>query len=68
MIYQICDVMMSISTWHKVHFWIYILNHNSQGYSLPTKSQSPLLNKKFQVITQKTSFLAAVIAPVQGST
>ena len=29
MIYQICDVMMSISTWDKVHFWIYFLNHNS---------------------------------------
>ena len=29
MIYQICDVMMSISTWDKAHFWIYLLNHNS---------------------------------------
>ena len=26
MIYQICDVMMSISTWNRVHFWMYILN------------------------------------------
>ena len=29
MIYQICDVMMSISTQDKVHFWVYFLNHNS---------------------------------------
>ena len=27
MIYQICDVTMSISTLDKVHFWIYLLNH-----------------------------------------
>ena len=26
-IYQICDVMMSISSWEKVHFRKYILNH-----------------------------------------
>ena len=28
MIYRIYDVRMSISTWDKVHFWIYLLNHN----------------------------------------
>ena len=28
MIYQICDVMMTIKTWDRVHFWIYLLNHN----------------------------------------
>ena len=28
MIYQISGVMMSISTWNWVHFWIYLLNHN----------------------------------------
>ena len=32
MIYQICDVMMSISTWDKVHFWIYVLNLNSRSH------------------------------------
>ena len=26
---HICDVMMSISTWDRVHFGIYLLNHNS---------------------------------------
>ena len=29
MIYQICDVMTSISTWDMAHFWICLLNHNS---------------------------------------
>ena len=33
MIYQICDVMMSISTWDWVYFWMYLLN----CYSLTTK-------------------------------
>ena len=28
MIYQVCDVI-STSTWDRVHFWIYLLNHNS---------------------------------------
>ena len=32
MIYQICDVTMSISTWDKVHFWIYLLNHKSWSH------------------------------------
>ena len=32
MIYQICDVMMSISTCGKVHFRIYLLNHNSLSH------------------------------------
>ena len=31
-IYQICDVMMSISTRDRVHFWIYILNQNSLSH------------------------------------
>ena len=30
-IYQICDVMMSISTWDRVHFWN-LLNHNSMSH------------------------------------
>ena len=29
MIHQMCDVMISISTWDTVHFWIHLLNHNS---------------------------------------
>ena len=32
MIYRICDVTISISTWDKVHFWIYLLNHNSWSH------------------------------------
>ena len=27
MIYQICDIVMSISTWDRMHFWVYLLNH-----------------------------------------
>ena len=40
MFYQICDVMMS--TWDMVHFWIYLLNHNSltdQTWSTDTCKQ-----------------------------
>ena len=29
MIYQICDIMMNIIIWDRMHFWLYILNHNS---------------------------------------
>ena len=32
MIYQICDVTMSISAWDRVHFWLYLSNHNSWSY------------------------------------
>ena len=32
MIYQICDVMMSLSTWDRVPFWKYLLNHNSLSH------------------------------------
>ena len=32
MIYQNCDVIVSISTWDRVHFSIYLLNHNSLGH------------------------------------
>ena len=32
MIYQISDVTMSISTWDKVHLWIYHLNHKSWSH------------------------------------
>ena len=31
-IYQICDITMSISTWDKVHVWMYLLNHNSSSH------------------------------------
>ena len=34
MIYQICDVMMSMSTWEKVHFLMYLLNHNLRSPNL----------------------------------
>ena len=31
-IYQICDVMMSVSAWEKVHLWMHFLNHNSLNH------------------------------------
>ena len=32
MIYQIREVTMTISTWDNLHFWIYLLNHNSWSH------------------------------------
>ena len=32
MIYHICDVMMSIRIWDRVHFWMYLFNHNSLSH------------------------------------
>ena len=32
MIYQIWGVMMSISSWDRVYFWIYLLKHNSPSH------------------------------------
>ena len=32
MIYQICDFIMSISTWDRLHFWIYLLHHTSLSH------------------------------------
>ena len=29
MIYRICDARMGIGTCHRVHFWVYLLSHNS---------------------------------------
>ena len=34
MIYRICDVTMSISTWDKIHLWIYLLNYNSRSHQI----------------------------------
>ena len=36
-IYQICEVMMSINTCDGVYFWIYLLNHNTfSNHTWPT--------------------------------
>ena len=32
MIYQTCDAMVNISTWNRVHFWIYLLNSPSLSH------------------------------------
>ena len=46
MIYQICDVIMSISTWDKVHFWIYLFTYNSRG------DQTTLFYRKIMLRSQ----------------
>ena len=53
MIYQICDVMMSISTWGRVHFWIYLLKHNSLSHQTwPTdRSQLTITCSKLTIKT-----------------
>ena len=51
MIYQICDFMMIISTWDRVQFWIYLLNHNSlthQIWSIDTYKQGQYFLKSFE--------------------
>ena len=53
MIYQISDVMMSISTWKRVHFWIYLLNNNSlthQNWSIDRYKQPQKFSKIFWMI------------------
>ena len=32
MFYQICDVMMSLNTWNRLHFLIHLLNQNSLSH------------------------------------
>ena len=52
-IYKICDVMMSISTWDKVHFWLYLLNHNSlshQTWSIDRCKQGQYFSGIFSTI------------------
>ena len=51
MSYQISDVMMSISTWGWVHFWIYLLSHNSsshQTWPFDRYNQGHNLHKSFE--------------------
>ena len=53
MIYQICDAMMSITTWERVHFWIYLLNHNSlshQTWSIDRYKQGSQFSGTFWTI------------------
>ena len=53
MIYQICDAMMNISIWDRVHFWIYLLNHNSlthQTWSLNRYKQGEYFSEFFWTI------------------
>ena len=53
MICQICDAMMSISTWNMVHFWKYLLSHNSlthQTWSIDRYKQGQYFSEIFWII------------------
>ena len=53
MVYQICDDMMNISTWERIHFWIYLLNHNSlthQNCSIDKYKQGQYFSEIFWTI------------------
>ena len=53
MISQICDVMMSISTWDRVHFLIYLLNYDSvtcQTWSVDSYKQLQYFSETFWTI------------------
>ena len=48
MIYQIFDVMISISIWGRLHFWVYCLNYNSltlQTWSIDRYKQGEYFSK-----------------------
>ena len=34
MIYQMCDVMMIINSWDRMHFWIHFLNHKLLSHQI----------------------------------
>ena len=51
--YKICDVMVSIRTWNRIHFWIYLLNLNSitrQTCSIDRYKQRQYFSKIFRGI------------------
>ena len=53
MIYQICDVMMSISASDKVHLWVYLLNQKlltHQTWSIDWYEQQQYLSEIFWMI------------------
>ena len=53
MIYQICDIMMSISTWDRMHFQIYLLNHTSlthQTWSIDRYKLGQYFSEMFSTI------------------
>ena len=63
MIYQICDVMMNISTWDRGHFWIYCLNHHSlthQTCSIDRYNQGLYFSEIFWTIWRTGAELQAL--------
>ena len=64
MINQICDVMMSISTWDRVYFWIYPLNHNTlshQTWPIDTYKQGPWFSGIIWIIWRTGSKLQVLL-------
>ena len=63
MIYQICDVTVSISPWGRVHFWIILLNHNSlihQTWSIDRYKQGQYFSEIFWTIWRTGATFQAV--------
>ena len=64
LIYQICDIKMSIvSRWDRVHFWIYLLKHNSlrhQPWSIDRYKQRQYLSEIFWMIWRTWAKFQAV--------
>ena len=50
MIYQIYDVMISISTWKRVHFWIYLNSLTHQSLSIDRYKQGQSFSEIFWTI------------------
>ena len=52
---------MSISTWHRMHFWIYLLNHNLltyQAWSIDRYKQWQYFSEIFWTIGSEYKFQA----------
>ena len=63
MIYQICDVTVSISPWGRVHFSIYLSNHNSlihQTWSIDRYKQGQYFSEIFWTIWRTGATFQAV--------
>ena len=63
MFYQLCDVMMSISTWEMVYFSIYLLNQNSltqQTWAIDRCKQGQYFSEIFWAIQRTVAKFQAL--------
>ena len=70
MIDQICDVMMSISIWDRVNFWISFLSHNSlthQTWSTDRYKQGQYFFEIFLTIWRTGAKFQALLDLATGS-